>query len=167
MKAGVLASAVAVLCLAGLASDKAADNAKAYQGELETMKGQAPPKILSKIAEWQFERADAWMAENPTAKDVGKHNLGKVKFSKQEIKDVFGEAGQYKVAIYSKVIGTSQATMGSISDIGMANHKDATIDLKIFAVIRLVFKEDKLINVRTWPKVEGSTMSGGNSWQVR
>ncbi len=167
MKAGALVLAVAIVSLAGLASDKATDDAKTYQAELETMKGQAPANIITKLGEWKFEVAEAWRADNPTAKDVTQHNRGKVKFSKQEIKEVFGEPGHYKVALYSKVVGTSSATMGSIDGMGMTVHKDGTFELKVYTVIRLVFKEDKLTNVRTWPKVDSSALSGGNSWRVQ
>lgn len=166
-KAGALFLAVAVVCLAGVASDKATDDAKAYQAELETMKGQAPANIIMKLGEWKFEVSDAWRADNPTAKDISQHNRGKVKFSKQEIKDVFGEPGHYKVALYAKVVGTSSATMGSIDGMGMSVHKDGTVELKVLTVIRLVFKEDKLTDVRTWPKIDSSALSGGNSWRVQ
>ena len=104
--------------------------------------------------------------DSPAAKDIGKHPMGKTKFSKQEVKDIFGEAGHYKIGLYSKIVGTSTATMGSISDIGMQNNKDGTFELKIFTVVRMVFKDDRLINVKVYPKVEGSTISGGNSWRV-
>jgi hypothetical protein len=167
LRIAVLGTAVAVLCLAGIASDKAADNAKAYQTELEAMIGQQPPKILEKLAEWQFERADSWMAENPTAKDVSKHDQGKVKFSKQEIRDLLGQPEQYKFATYGKVVGTSSATMGTIDGTGMSFSKDATVDLQVLTVIRIVFRDNKLINVRTWPKIEGMHMTGGNAWRVR
>lgn len=166
IKASVLALAVAVLCLAGTASDKPADNAKAYQAELDKMMGQAPLTIVDKLTQWEFLRSDTWMADSPTAKDIGRHPMGKTKFSKQEIKDVFGESGRYKVGLYSKIVGTSTATMGTISDIGMQNNKDATFELKIFMVVRMVFRDERLVNVRVYPKIEGSTMTGGNSWRV-
>jgi hypothetical protein len=166
-KAGVATLAMAALCLAGLAAaDKVVDKAKAYQAELETMMGQAPMTLITKIEGWQFLRSDAWKEDSPTAKVIGKHRMGKVKFSKQEIKDIFADPGQYKIAVYSKIVGTSEATRGTISDIGLSNNKDATVSLQIFTVIRMVFKNEKLVDVRTWPKIEGSTVSGGNSWSV-
>lgn len=165
-KAGVMTLAISAFCLVALAGDKATDDAKAYQAELVTMKGQAPMTLIAKIEEWQFLRSDAWKADSPTPKIIGQHKMGKVKFSKQEIKDIFTAPGLYKIAIYSKIVGTSSATMGTISDIGMSNNKDATVDLKVFTVIRLVFRDEKLVDARTWPKIEGSSMSGGNSWRL-
>ncbi len=166
LKAIVLALALSALGFAAFAADQASDDAKAYHAELETMKGQPPASVIAKLEGWQFVVAGAWKAESPTAKDISKHAQGKVKFSKQEIKEVFGEPGQYKIAIYSKVVGTSSATMGAIDEMGRSIHKDAAIENKIYTVVRLVFKEDKLVNVRTWPKIDSSSMSGGNAWRV-
>src|SRR5512136_1365779 len=97
VRSGVLVLAVAAVGLAGMASDKITDQARAYQAELDQMIGQAPMTIVGKLTEWKFDKSDTWMADNPTAKDVGKHPMSKAKFSKQEIKDVFGAPGRYKV----------------------------------------------------------------------
>jgi hypothetical protein len=165
-KAAILASAILLAFLAGVASDKAGDNAKAYQAELDGMKGTTPPNILMKLEKWEFQRMDAWMMDNPTTKDLSKHDWGKVRFSKQEVRDFLSQAGKYKFALYGKVVGTSSATMGSIDEMGLSYAKDATVELKILTVVRLVFLDDKLVNVRTWPKVEAERISGGNAWRV-
>jgi hypothetical protein len=165
-KAGFAGLAIVALAFGCFAADKVTDAARVYQAELETMIGQAPMTLIAKIEEWQFLRSDAWKEDSPSAKAVGKHRMGKVKFSKQELREVFGGPGQYKVAVYSKLVGTSSATRGTISDIGLSNSKDATVTLKVFTVIRMVFRDEKLVNVRTWPKIEGSSVSGGNSWSV-
>jgi len=166
MKAAVIGSAVAILCLAGFASDKISDNAKTYQAGLEAMKGQEYPKILAKLADWKFELVDAWMTETPASQDFAKHNGGKVKFSKKEIAEIFSPAGNFKVAVYGLLLGTDSATMGTIDGGGMSFAKDATVNLQIYTVIRVVFKEDKLISVRTWPKLESSNITGG-TWHLR
>ena len=163
---GLLTLIVAACGLAGLASDKVTDNARAYQAELDKMMGQAPMTIVAKVTEWEFLRSDTWMADNPTPKDIGKHPMSKAKFSKQELKDIFSPPGRYKVGLYSKIVGTSQASMGTISDIGMQNNKDATFNGKTFTVIRMVFRDDKLVSIKVFPKIEGSSMSGGNSWRL-
>ncbi|HVP90344.1 MAG TPA: hypothetical protein VMS75_03905 [Terriglobales bacterium] len=166
VRVGVLALAVAAIGLSGLASDKAADNAKAYQADLEAMKGSEPPAILNKLADWKFDLMGAWMAENPSPKEVSKHDIGKVKFSKQEVQDIFGSAGKYKVAVYGKVVGTNQVTTGTVDQTGSSFNKDLTVDLQVFTVVRLVFKDEKLTNVRIWPKLELSGVSGG-TWYIR
>jgi hypothetical protein len=166
MKAAVLGSVIAALCLAGFASDKVADNAKMYQAGLEAMKGQEYPKILAKLAEWKFELGNEWMMETPASKDFAEHNRGKTKFSKKEIAEIFDQAGKYKIEVYGLLVGTDSVTMGTINSAGMSAGMDNTVNLKSYTVIRVVFNEDKLANVRTWPKLESSTITGG-SWRIR
>lgn len=166
IKSGVMVLFVAAVGLTGSASDKITDAAMAYQAELDKMMGEAPMTIVAKLTEWEFLRSDTWMADNPTPKDISKHPMSKAKFSKQELKDVFGAPGRYKVGVYSKLVGTSQASMGTITDIGMQNNKDATFNVKIFTVVRMVFRDEKLIHTKVFPKIEGSTMSGGNGWRL-
>lgn len=166
MKTAVLGSAIAVLCLAGFASDKLSENAKMYQADLEAMKGQEYTKILAKLAEWKFELVDAWMTETSASNDFAKHNKGKVKFSKKEIAEIFTPAGKFKIAVYGLMIGTDSATMGTVDGAGMSFAKDATVNLEIFTVVRVVFKEDKLTSIRTWPKLESSAITGG-TWKLR
>ncbi|MGD0782852.1 MAG: hypothetical protein ABSA30_08350 [Candidatus Aminicenantales bacterium] len=164
MTAAVLGSALSVFCLAGIAGDKISDNAKMYQADLEAMKGQESPKILAKLAEWKFELTGRWMTENPASKDFGEHNQGKTKFSKKEAAEIFAQAGKYTIAIYSQEVGTDSATVGTINFDGTSKGMDSTINLTIYTVIRAVFNEDKLISVRTWPKLESSNYVGGNRW---
>ncbi len=166
VKAGAAVLFAAALGLAGSASDKITDNAKAYQADLDKMMGEAPMTIVAKLTEWEFLRSDTWLADNPTPNDIRKHPMSKAKFSKQELKDVFGAPGRYKVGVYSKLVGTSQASMGTISDIGMQNNKDATFNVKIFTVVRMVFRDEKLVQIKVFPKIEGSTVSGGNGWRL-
>ena len=45
-------------------------------------------------------------------------------------------------------------------------NKDATVDLQVYTVVRIVFKDEKLTNVRIWPKLELSGVSGG-TWLIR
>ena len=166
MKAAVLGSAIAALCLAGFASDKVSDNAKMYQAEIEAMKGQEYPKILSKLADWKFELVDAWITEAPTSKDFASHNRGKAKFSKKEIAKIFSPAGKFKIGVYRLLVGNDSVTVGTITYSGTSNAKDATVDQQIFTIIRVVFKEDKLIDVRIWPRLESSNITGG-TWRIR
>jgi len=161
MKGAVLGSLIAALCLPGFASDKISDNAKMYQTNLEAMKGQESPKILAKLAEWKFEIRNDWMTETSASKDFAEHNKGRTKFSKKEIAEIFNPAGQYKITVYSLLAGTESATMGTINYDGTSKGKDTTVNLQIYTVIRVVFYGDKLINVRTWPKLESSDIVGG------
>ncbi len=75
LRSGVFILSLAFLGLAGLASDKITDQAKVYQAELDQMLGQAPMTIVDKLTEWKFERSGAFMADNPTSKDIGKQPM--------------------------------------------------------------------------------------------
>jgi len=157
---------VAVFCLAGGASDKNADNAKKYQTSLETMIGQNSGYVLPHLTKWEFQPLDSYAAENPTWKDINKHNRTKVKFSKDDYNQIFVQGGNFKVLIYNKLIGTDTSHIGEIDSMGMSTMKDANITLKQYTVIRLIFKDDKLLQYRVWPKLDQSGFSGG-TWLKR
>lgn len=145
----------------GFAADKIKDNAKVFQAELEAMKGQEPQKVLAKLAGWKFEPMYAWKTEDPVSKDFKANNIGKTKFSKQEIAEIFSSPGAYKVAVYVLQVGTDTATTGEVNELGQTIGKDASHTIQIFTAVRIVFKDDKLVSVRTWPKMESAAVSGG------
>jgi len=162
----VLGAVLALFARAVPAADKASDDVKAWEAALESMKGQPMMRVLDTIRGWKFEGLDSWIAENPTSKDVSKHNRGKIKFSSQEYNDIFAKGGSFKVAIYNKLVGTDSSHIGEIGDMGMSVTKDAQINLEKYAVIRVVFQDDKLASYRIWPKLEQSAFSGG-TWLHR
>ncbi|HSA97219.1 MAG TPA: hypothetical protein VLJ16_14280 [Acidobacteriota bacterium] len=156
-----LAAAVSASAADGFGADKIKDNAKVFQAELEAMKGEAPQKVLDKLTGWKFEPLYAWKTEDPASKDFKANNIGKTRFSKQEVAEIFGQAGQYKVAVYVLQVGTDTASTGEVNEMGQTIGKDASHTIQIFTAIRLVFKDEKLVSVRTWPKMESSAVSGG------
>jgi hypothetical protein len=162
----VLAASVSLLVPAGLAPDKISDDAKVYQSELEAMKGQEPRKILDKLAAWKFEPMVAWMSDTPESKDFKKFNKGKTKFSKKEIAEIFNPLGKFKIAVYGIQVATESATTGTVDEFGRGSMKDATHTLQICTAVRIVFRDEKLISVRTWPKMESSEIAGG-TWRLR
>ena len=162
----VLAASVSALFLAGYASDKISDDAKIIQTELEAMKGQEPRPILDKLTAWKFEPMVAWMADSPETKDFKKFNKGKTKFSKKELAEIFNPLGKFKIAVYGILVATDSATSGSVDQFGMGSMKDASHNLQIYTVIRIVFRDEKLISIRTWPKMENSEIAGG-TWRIR
>jgi hypothetical protein len=162
----LLGSVIVVFSPGAYSSDKVGDAAKAYQATLETMRGQDYWKITAKLEEWKFEPLDTWMAENPTPKDIGKHNRTKVKFSKQEITDIFGPGGKFKVLIYNKLVGTDASNIGQINESGMSTTKDTKINLEQYTVIRVVLKDDNMVHFKVWPKLDQAGFSGG-TWLRR
>lgn len=162
----VLIASASFLVPADFASDKISDDAKVYQSELETMKGQEPRKVLDRLAAWKFEPMVAWMADTPESKDFKKLNKGKTKFTKTEIVEIFDPPGKFKIAVYGILVGTESATTGTVDEFGRGSMKDATHTLQIYTAVRIVFRDDKLISVRTWPKMESSEIAGG-TWRLR
>jgi hypothetical protein len=165
-KLALLASVAAGLCVAAArGADKAKDQAKLYEQELQALMGKKLNDISGKLREWSFETLQAWEANDPTAKEVGKHNRGKVKFSKKDYAEIFGPGGAFKVAVWTKKIGSDATTMGEIDGGGLGVGKDTKIVLETFAVIRVVFKDDALVKFRVWPKLEQSGFAGGTFYR--
>ncbi|HSQ79055.1 MAG TPA: hypothetical protein VLN41_00535 [Candidatus Bathyarchaeia archaeon] len=167
--AAAAAALIAVLWPAtprALAEDKITEDAKAYQAQVEAMMGQAPKPVLNKLVGWKFEPMAAWMATDPNSKDFKTANKGKTKLSKKEIEEIFAAPGQYKIAVYGLLVATDSATTGSVDQFGMTSLKDASHSLQIFTAVRIVFRDDKLISVRAWPRIERSEIAGG-AWRVR
>ena len=162
----VLAAAVSVLCPAGFASDKILDDARTYQAQLEAMKGQEPRAVLNKLVAWKFGPMVAWMADTPESKDFKKFNKGKTKFSKKEIAEIFNPLGKFKIAVYGLLVATDSATTGTVDEFGRGSMKDASHSLQIYTAIRIVFRDEKLIDIHTWPKMESSEIAGG-TWRLR
>ena len=156
-----LAVAVSAGSADGSSADKIKDNAKVFQAELEAMKGQEPQKVLNKLTGWKFEPMFAWKTEDPASKDFKANNIGKTKFSKEEIAEIFSSPGPYKIALYVLQVGTDTASTGEVNELGQTIGKDASHTIQIFTAIRIVFKDEKLVSVRTWPKMESTAVSGG------
>jgi hypothetical protein len=159
----ILGLGLGLFCLAGVASDKAKDEAKIYQEGLEAMKGRGYLQVANKMEEWKFELMQAWDEENPIPEVVSKYNRGKVKFSKSEVKEIFAAGGKFQVAVYKKLVEKSWATLGAIDDMGLAA-KDAEMQVEKYCVIRVVFKDNMMVHLRIWPKLEQSAISGG-TWR--
>ena len=164
--AAVLVAIVSALCLGGSPEDQVAADVKALQAELEAMKGQEPKGVLDKLASWKFELLAAWKTDDPASSDFKKLNKGKTRFTKKELAELLGPAGTYKIATYGLLIGTETATTGTIDELGRGVDKDAAYTVRIYTAIRVTFRDDKLIDVRSWPKVDSSQVSGG-TWLQR
>lgn len=164
LRLGILAASLSVLTGAQPGGPSVAERAKAWNDEIEAMKGQPPQPILDKLLSWKFEPMSAWMTEGPAAKDFKANNIGKAKFTKKEIAEIFGRPGRYKIAVYGLLVGTETATAGEIDELGRTVMKDASMRVNIYTAIRIVFRDEHLISVRTWPKMESSAVAGGTRY---
>ncbi|MGZ7046403.1 MAG: hypothetical protein ACXVJK_08765, partial [Candidatus Aminicenantales bacterium] len=122
--------------------------------------------VTAQLGTWELQPLDSFTAENPTWKDISKHNRTKVKFSKDDYNQIFAQGGKYRVLISNKLIGTETSHFGEINSMGMSATKDANINLEQYTVIRVVFRDDKLVQARVWPKLDQSGFSGG-TWRQR
>jgi len=156
-----------IVCLltAGCAATMETSLAKSYQEKLASMSGQKPQPVLSTVTgEWKFEVANSWEGERPEPERVNKVAVKVIKFTKEEIQSIFAEPGKYKVMVFSKVVGSTSATTGEVDGMGFSLAKDSTYESNKYCVIRLVFRDDSLIDSRVWPNldrgrfVEGTTI---------
>jgi len=140
---------------------KPKEQARQYESSLQGMTGQPFGKVIAAIEDWDFECLDAWEADDPTPRDVVKHNRNKIRFSKKEIAAIFGPEGTYRVVIYNKLVGTDSTAIGEVNSAGRSAGKDLTLRLEKYTVIRVVFKDNVLILSKVWPVLDQSGVSGG------
>jgi hypothetical protein len=156
-----LGTALGAFAVAGGATEETKAQLKMYQETLESLKGQENPPIMAKLGEWKFARLESWEEENPTSEAVKKHDRGKIKFSKQELKDIFGAEGKYRVDLFTKVVGKDWATTGQITDLGETASKDREIQVELLCVVRIVYKNNLMVHYRIWPRLDQMAISRG------
>jgi hypothetical protein len=168
LKVIVFVAVLSLVLFAGAVpgEESVADRAKAWNAEIEGMIGQPPQPVLDKLLSWKLDLMAAWKTEDPNSPDFKKLNKGKTRFTKKEIADLLVPGPTYKIAFYGFLVGTEAATTGYIDEQGRGVDKDASYTVRIYTVVRVVFKDDKLVQVRTWPKVDSSEVSGG-TWRQR
>jgi hypothetical protein len=153
----ILAAAVAA-CLPSAASRRA----ETYRTGLEARAGQESKDVVPVVTtEWQFELLDAWEAENPGLEIVRTHDRREVGFSAQEVRDLFAAPGRYKVMTFIKKTGSSSPRTGEINEMGFPTKPDSSWEVRTFAVIRLVFRDGRLVHFRVWPTLDESRFSPG------
>jgi hypothetical protein len=131
--------------------------AKNYQTKLDLMQGQKSAAVLSAVAgEWKFELVNSWEGADPAPERIGRIAGRAIKLSDQEYKQVFSDPGLFKVMVFSKIVGTAEGTRGQMDGAGFNIYKDSTYQVEKFSVIRLIFRDDALVQSRVWPGLEQS-----------
>jgi hypothetical protein len=166
LRLAILAACASVVVGAQPAGQSVADRAEAWNAEIEAMIGQPPQPVLDKLLSWKLELMAAWKTEDAGSPEFKKLNKGKTRFTKKEVAELLVPGSAYKIAFYGFLVGTEAATTGTIDELGRGVDKDASYMVRIYTVVRIVFKDDKLVQVRTWPKVDSSEVSGG-TWRQR
>ena len=160
MKFKVFGLIILLLTWLGCASGSGGKQAKIYQDNLLTMTGKGVNEIHTQIQTWDFDLLDSWQAENPDSETIKKHKRPVGGFSKIEIQEIFTDEGTYQVRLYLKKLGSSSATIGDIASNGMSNNPDVGVSSARFSVIRIVCRDNRLVNSRVWGSVSSSSLSG-------
>ncbi len=159
MKIKVFGLAVLV-CFFICCASQGSKQVKMYQGKLKTMVGKDAEDVTSTIKGWKFDLLDQWEEENPDAEKVKEHKRPVVEFTKSEIQQIFSSKGKYRVMIHSKKMETQEATLGSIDQYGRGNIKDTGLAADRYCLIRTVFKDGFLLDVKIWGNVHQTHVSG-------
>jgi len=157
---------ILVLCILtpGCAATLETKQAQTYQTHLGTLQGKKSKEVMPVIIDqWKFEVANQWEGEQPAPQDVNKVAVKVIKFSEQEIRSIFSEPGNYKVMVFSKVVGSTSATTGEIDSMGFSLSKDSTYVSNKYCVVRLVFRDDVLLNSRVWGNLDRGRFVDGTT----
>jgi hypothetical protein len=149
-----------VLCVFLCCASPGTKQAKIYQGQLETMIGDKTADLENSFNEWGFSLMDTWQEENPSVEVIKKHNRPVVKFSEDEIQQIFTEQGKYHVQYYQKKEATTDASIGTIDEGGMSYMGDTALASARYTLIRVVYKDGMLAQFRVWGNVHQTRISG-------
>lgn len=154
----VLFFLVGISCLPSVETKQA----KVYEAQLLSLHNETEAKVLPMVEkEWKFELLRIEKITGLSPSKIKELLPRGIRFSEEEIKTIFSEPGAYKLLIYIKEIGASAATTGEITDLGLSATKDTAYTVKHYSLIRLVFKEDKLLHSRVWPRIDSSQLAEG------
>lgn len=147
-----------ISCLPSLETKQA----KVYEAQLLSLQNESEAKVLPVVEkEWKFELLRVEKITDLSPAKIKELLPRGIRFSDEEIKSIFSEPGRYKVLVYIKEIGASAATTGEITDLGLSATKDTAYTVKHYSLIRLVFREDKLLHSRVWPRIDSSQLAEG------
>ncbi len=149
-----------VLCIFHCCASPGTTQAKIYQGRLETMIGEKTEAMESTFKDWGFALMYTWQGENPSIDVIKEHNQPIVKFSDDEIEQIFSEEGKYHVLYYQKKEATTDASIGTITEGGMGYMGDTSLASDRYTLIRAVFKDGVFTHFRLWGNVHQTQVSG-------
>ena len=136
--------------------------ARFYENELLSRQNEPEGKVLPLVEkEWKFELLRIEKISDPSPEKIKALLPRGIRFSKEEIRTVFSSPGTYKLLVYIKELGLTAATTGEITDLGLTATKDTAYTVRHYSLIRLVFKDDKLVDSRVWPRIDSSQLSEG------
>ena len=109
---------------------------------------------------WKFSLMFTWQEEDPSVEVIKEHNRPIVKFSEVEIKEIFSVEGKYRVLYYQKKEATTDASIGTIDEMGRGIMKDTAIVSDRYTLIRAVLKDGVFTHLKVWGNVHQTHVSG-------
>jgi len=164
-KSGFLILSILFIFLLSCATSPDHKQAKIYSGGLDSLINQDSEEVANLITDkWGFVCIGIWEEENPSLDDVIRENKERTAFTEKEADDIFTPQGQYKVMHFMKYLRTEKVSIRTISSTGYTMVKDVgkTRDVDHHAYIRIVFRDDKLVHFRVWPRVEAQQTSSAS-----
>ena len=149
-----------VLCVFLCCASPGTKQAKIYQGQLETMIGKKTEDMEASFKDWGFSLMHSWQGENPSVEVIEKNNRPVVKFTEVEMQQVFSEEGKYLVMFFSKKEARSDASIGTIGEMGMGYMQDTAVASDRFTLVRAVFKDGIFTHFKVWGNVHQTQVSG-------
>jgi hypothetical protein len=131
--------------------------AKIYTDSLDSLRNRNSEEVSTQITEdWGFVCIGIWKGENPAPDDVLAENKGVTAFTKKEADNLFAPKGEYKVMNFMKYLRDEKVSIRTISSTGTTRviNVGKTRDVVHRAYIRVIFKDDKLVHFRVWPRVD-------------
>ena len=107
---------------------------------------------ISKQAQDLFIQAIRDISNVPLASKLADESLQKA--------IVFSEEGKYRVMLFMKKEATSDASIGTIDEDGMAYMQDTYLASDRYTLVRVVFKDGVFTHFRVWGSVHQSSVSG-------
>jgi len=139
------------------ASSPDKQQAKIYTHGLESLMNRNSEEVSTQITEdWGFVCIGIWKGENPEPDDVLAENKGVTAFTKKEADNLFAPEGAYKVMNFMKYLRDEKVSIRTISSTGTTRviNVGKTRDVVHRAYIRVIFKDDKLVHFKVWPRVD-------------
>ena len=139
------------------ASSPDKQQAKIYARGLESLMNRNSEDVSVQITEeWGFVCTGIWKGENPSIDDVLAGNKGVTVFTRKEADALFESLGSYEVMHFMKYLRDENVSIRTISSTGTTRviNVGKTRDVVHRAYIRVVFKDDKLLHFKVWPRVE-------------
>ena len=157
-----IAATVLVACVCLACAAKGA-KAKFYEEELDIqlLRNSDYKEVTDIFRAWEFGVLDTWEAANPSAQDIARlDNRRMGAFSEREKQNVFKEPGSYNVVFLSKLEKKESASLGEISGMGLSTRKDNIVDIEKYTLIRIVFRDERLVQYKIWPNITSSSITG-------